>query len=150
MIRVFLPLLLAVVAFFGPWTPEKGGAFHGFDSAGSTVDCLLELEPSVTGPCAPEGNGLAQQLIGYTVLAGAGAGILSILGLLPLIGRITSIAVVGAGGVGLAASGMALMNLVGDNAIPFAEIGGGAYGSLVLGLAALWSGFDGIRHGNDD
>lgn len=150
MIRVFLPLLLAVVAFFGPWAPEKGGAFRGLDSAGSTVDCLLELEPSVTGPCAPEGDTLAQRLIGYTVLAGAGAGILSILGLLPLVGRLTSVAVVAAGAVGLGASGMALMNLVGDNAVPFMDMGWGAYGSFVLGLAALWSGIDGIRHGNDD
>lgn len=149
MVRIFLPLVLAVVAFVGPWLPAGDGAFTGADSANATIDCLLDLELSVTGTCAPAGSNLGQQLVGYTVLGGVGAAVLSILGLLPLVGRLTSLGVIAAGGVGTVASSMALLALTGPNALGFMDIGWGAYAALVLGLITIWSGFDGVRHGNE-
>mgnify|MGYP006266183349 CR=1 FL=1 len=150
MIRIFLPLLLAVVAFFGPWTAsDRAGSFYGHDSAGTTVDCLLDLNLSVKGACAPAGASIAEQLIGWTVLAGMAAAVLSVLGLLPVIGRLTSLLVIGAGLVGLGAAGMTLMQLTGTGALPISAIGWGTYGALALGLACLWAGIDGVRHGNE-
>ncbi|MEM1409198.1 MAG: hypothetical protein AAGG79_00460 [Pseudomonadota bacterium] len=148
MIRIFLPLLLAVAAYFGPWTQDFAGSFSGADSAGSTVDCFLDLEPGVTGPCAPTGAVLGQKLVGYTVIVGAGAAVLSVLGLLPLIGRLTSLAVIGAGLCAVAAAALIAVDVNGPNGAGFGAIGWGAYASIVLGLANIWSGIDGARHGN--
>ncbi|MEM9838308.1 MAG: hypothetical protein AAF830_04040 [Pseudomonadota bacterium] len=149
MVRIFLPLIMAVVAFLGPWLPSGDGAFMGSDSANATIDCFLDLELSVTGACAPAGSNLGQQLVGYTVLGGAAAAVLSIVGLLPFIGRLTSIGVIGAGAVGVVASVMALLALTGPNALGFTDIGWGAYATLAVGLITMWSGLDGMRHGNE-
>ncbi|MEM1380951.1 MAG: hypothetical protein AAGH41_10045 [Pseudomonadota bacterium] len=150
MVRIFLALLLGVVAFFGPWFPiGLEDKFHGFDSAGQTIDCFLRAEISISSECAPAGKNLSERLIGYTVLGAMAAAVISILGLLPYIDRLTSAFVALAGGLAVTAAGMTFFQMMGEGGLSFTDMDWGAYGALVLGLACIWAGFDGMRHGNE-
>lgn len=146
MIRIFLPLVMAVVAFFGPWSSAPGAVMNGFDFARPTVECFVDLNPSFAGPCAPTGT-LAERLVTYTVIGGGFAGILSIIGLLPLIGRLTSLVVMAAGGLGAAAAITTAVSALGGEGI--AVVGWGAWGALAAGLATVFAGLMGVRDGND-
>ena len=145
MIRILLPLILAVVAFFGPWMGT-----YGFDLGEPTVGCFLDFNPSITGDCAPSGD-LKQMLVTYTMLLGGAGAVLSILGLLPLIGRLTSLVVMAAGLAGVAAFAMFALAMVnGDNGFDFIALGWGAIATGVLGLMTAVVGLGGVRGESDD
>ena len=146
MTRILFPLFMALMAFFGPWKDTPNGQTHGFDLADNTVGCFIELEPSFTGDCAPLGT-LAERLVTYTVIGGSFAAVLSIFGLLPIVSRITSLAVLAAGGVGLAASLLSATDALSTDTLNF--VGWGAWGTLALALITVISALSGFR-GNPD
>lgn len=139
MIRIFLPLILAVVAFFGAW----GGGQSGFDFAAPTVNCFLDLKPSFASECLPNGA-LGQQLIGYTVVLGAAAAVLSVIGLLPLVGRLTSVLVIGSGMAGVIAAVMAATGVFGGGSLDWAATWG-IWATALVGLATAFVGLNGVR-----
>jgi hypothetical protein len=142
MIRIVVPLILALVAYFGPWSGGISAAFSAGNSADATLACIMALDLPTSPNCLPSGD-LSSMLIGYTSVLGVVAAVLSILGLLPLVGRLTSVAVIAAGGVGIAAAGMIIAGALGDAGI--GAVGWGAWGSLVLGLITVFLGFGGLR-----
>ncbi|NNU16270.1 hypothetical protein HK107_08045 [Parvularcula sp. ZS-1/3] len=142
MIRVFLPLVLALVAYAGPWTGAGEGQVYGYDLAETTKDCFLDLNPSFTGECAPTGS-LRDRLVTYTVIGGAIAAVLSVFGLLPLIGRLTSLVVLIVGAAGAVAAVLTLLESSAQ------LMGWGAWGSLAAGVACIAGGLDGLRGGRD-
>lgn len=137
---------MAMMAFFGPWKTTPNGSIHGYDLADNTVGCFIELEPSFTGPCAPQGP-LADRLVTYSVVGGAFAAVVSIFGLLPLVSRLTSLIALAAGGVGLAAAIGTVVQAINGPGLSF--VGWGAWGTLALGLVTVFAGFSGVRNGND-
>lgn len=141
MIRIFIPLAMAIVAFLGPWTAE---GLKGSDAAKPTVDCVLDANISFDTACRPAGT-LAAELIGYSVVFGAIAAVLSVIGLLPFVGRLTSMTVVAAGMTGLGAAGMAVAAMFGPNGPGLVPELWGVWGTGILGLVAVFNGLGGIR-----
>jgi hypothetical protein len=141
MIRIVVPILLALVAYLGPWSDGVGADFGG-TSADATLSCVMALELPTSPRCLPGGS-LQEQLIGYTSVLGVLAGVLSILGLLPLVGRVTSVAVLAAGGVALVAAGLTVMD--GLNGAGVGAVGWGAWAAMALGLVTIFLGFGGLR-----
>ncbi|MEO1041974.1 MAG: hypothetical protein AAFX52_06760 [Pseudomonadota bacterium] len=149
MIRILLPLALAAVALMGPWMADgNGNSVNGYDLAPATVDCALDFDFSVE-TCKPKGE-LFNELVGYTILFGAASAVLSLIGLLPVLGRLTSITVVAAGMTGIGTFGTMLMGMMQAGGIDFGVIGLGAYGTLVLGILTMFSGLSGIRGDDSD
>ncbi|MEM0930590.1 MAG: hypothetical protein AAGI89_14980 [Pseudomonadota bacterium] len=149
MIRILLPLALAAVALLGPWMADgNGNAMNGFDLAPTTVNCALDFDFSVEA-CKPQGD-LLNELVGYTMLFGAGSAVLSLVGLLPLIGRLTSMTVVAAGLTGVGAFGVLVLGMMQGAGLDLAVIGLGAYGTLILGLLTVFAGLNGIRGEGSD
>lgn len=146
MVRILFPLFMALMAFFGPWEQTSKGPVHGFDLADNTIGCFIDLNPSITGECAPAGE-IAEQLVSYTVVGGGFAAVLGIFGLLPIVSRITSLATLVAGGVGLAAA-LATVALA-VNGAGLSLVGWGAWGTLALGMFTVFAGLSGFRDGND-
>lgn len=144
MIRVLLPLVLALVAFFGPWA----GDTHGYDYADTTVDCFIdELKISIIGACAPTGT-TGERLVTYAIVGSGAAAILSVFGLLPLIGRLTSAVVALVGLTAVAAAALMLVSLFGADATG-AEPGWGLFASLALGIGNAAAGVLGVRGEQD-
>ncbi|MEO1657457.1 MAG: hypothetical protein AAFR65_07020 [Pseudomonadota bacterium] len=149
MIRILLPLALAAVALFGPWMADgNGNSMNGFDIAPATVNCALDFDLSVEA-CKPQGE-LFNELVGYTMLFGGASAVLSLVGLLPLIGRLTSMTVVAAGMTGVGAFGSLLLGMMQSGGIDFGVIGLGAYGTLLLGVLTMFAGVNGIRGEGSD
>ncbi|MEM6913173.1 MAG: hypothetical protein AAF511_04270 [Pseudomonadota bacterium] len=149
MVRILLPIALAAVALFGPWMADgNGNSLTGYDLAPATVDCALDFDFSVEA-CKPKGE-LFNEMIGFTILFGAASAVLSLIGLLPVLGRLTSMTVVAAGMTGIGTFGVMLMGMMEAGGIDFGVIGLGAYGSLVLGLLTMFAGFNGIRGEGSD
>ena len=152
MIRIILPLAMAAAAFFGPWFVETStGDFTGTKQAtisgdyfvGATVDCFLAQNFSISGECAPN-NGRDGLLMFGAVAGGVMAGVLGILGLLPFVGRLTSLFTIVAGAVGLAAVANFASTSVLADTLSFADLRWGAYGTGGLALITLLSGFGGL------
>ena len=151
MIRILLSLAVAAAAFFGPWfVEETRGAITGAREAvvlgdvfaGDTVACALSGTLSVSGACAPEG-GLMGQLVTAAVGLGALSAALNVLGLLPVVGRVTSLFAIAAGIAGIAALGVVGASVMGE-----AGLGALRWGSFATGgfgvLLAL-AGVSGLR-----
>jgi hypothetical protein len=152
MIRILLPLAMAAAAYFGPWFVEiSTGEFTGTKEAtisgdyfvGNTVDCFLAQNFSISGECAPQ-NGRDGLLMFGAVAGGAVAGVLGILGLLPFIGRLTSLFTIVAGALGLAAVANFTSTTVFADTLSFADLRWGTYSTGGLALLTLLTGFGGL------
>ncbi len=152
MIRIMLPLAIIAALFFTPLfsetttgsvTGERVASLTGQYYIDATVNCWRNMEFSVTDDCEPEGGmqGLAVAgAVGLSAIAAA----LGVLGLLPFVGRLTSIATVVAGIVTVGAMGYLILNLMGSSE----GVGGvewGAYLGGGTGLLTLISGLSGMR-----
>ena len=151
MIRILLSLAVAAAAFFGPWfVEETRGAITGSREAvvlgdvfaGDTVACALSGTLSLSGACAPEGG-----LMGALVTAAVGLGVLSaalnVLGLLPVIGRLTSLFAIAAGAAGVAALGVVATSVMGEAGL--GALRWGAYATGGFGLLLVLAGLSGLR-----
>ncbi|MEE9330105.1 MAG: hypothetical protein V3V30_08205 [Parvularculaceae bacterium] len=153
MIRIILPVAIIFAVIFGPWFQELvvgGKTGDRIDTAtgnyyiSNTVDCFKDGQYSIGGDCKPQG-GLEGTLIFAAVATSAVAAVLGVLGLLPFIGRFTSIFTVIAGGATIAAFLVFAANMGFNDVTSFKDIQWGAYVAGGLGLLTLLTGLGGMR-----
>jgi hypothetical protein len=152
MIRILLPLAVIAVLLYAPMfsgeATEVGGIVKentvtGMDYLGGTIDCWTKKNFSISGDCAPQAGsrGLA---IFAGVFVSAIAAVLGIVGLVPVVGRLTSAVTMMAGVVVVAGIAFYLLtNLKGDDGL--AAVQWGTYLAGGGGLLTLISGLSGMR-----
>ena len=152
MFRILFSLAVAAAAFFGPWFAEPvtgtrsgaGEAVRAGDYyAGDTVACLIDGTLSVAGACAPA-QGFEGLAVTAAVLLGALSAALNVLGLLPLVGRLTSLFAVAAGVVAVAAAGAVALGVAGTPGMALADLRWGAFATGGFGLLCVVSGLKGF------
>ncbi|MCQ8185017.1 hypothetical protein [Parvularcula maris] len=143
MIRIVFPLAMAAAAFFGIWS----GGVSGQELAGPTLSCLIDVALSSGSGCLPDGP-IAESLVTYTILGGVAAALLSVLGLIRFVGRLTSVAVLAAGAIGLGASGMAAIATFGAGTPPM-EVWG-VWATLAGAVMTVLAGILGVRGSSYD
>lgn len=151
MIRIFLPLAVIAALLFAPMLNEtvNGSEFGqrtdtltGFDYVGPTIDCWRAQNFSISGDCEPKGGVKGLAIFG-AVFISAVAAILGVLGLIPVIGRITSFITMAAGVVVIAAIGYYGLTQMsggeGGEAIQWGTYlaGGGGLLTLISGLSGM-------------
>jgi hypothetical protein len=152
MTRVLLPLAVIAAIIFGPLfaevttgpvTGEKLTPLTGNYFIADTITCFRNGEFSIAGDCEPE-LGLKGKAVFAATLAAAVAAALGVIGLLPFIGRLTSIFTMIAGVVIVASMGYFGMNILGaeDESV---TLQWGTYLAGGLGLLTLISGLSGMR-----
>ena len=165
MIRIILPLAVVGMLLFGPLVQETStGSITGerviTSSAGDlflgqAFDCAksLKFDPRVEG-CGPTNPGSdSAGITGWGFYAAAAssavAGILGVIGLLPFIGRLTSLVTTAAGGVSLAAIGNYVFQLWQNPEAGIQAVQWGGWGALGLAFLTLVSGFMGMGGSRD-
>lgn len=157
MIRIFLPLAIVAALFFGPmFTEQSKGELRGKTVSvvtgdyfiGNTVDCVRDLKLPVGKDCASTGELKGSTLVGnalsWSALLAGLAAVLAVPGLLPFIGRMTSIVTVAAGVGALGAVGLFMSTVVGSEA-GLGAVQWGAYLAAGLALLTTISGLSGMR-----
>lgn len=152
MVRIFLPLaVIATLLFapiFGGEATDVGGIVKtntvtGMDYVGDTVTCWTSGEYSIAGDCAPEGGGKGLAIFA-AVFVSAVAAVLGLVGLIPVIGKLTSAITMLAGIVVVAGIGFYILaNLDSDHGL--GAVQWGAYLAGGGGLLTLISGLSGMR-----
>ena len=158
MFRILFSLAVAGAAFFGPWFAEgivgsrsgvgeivRAGDYY----AGGTVTCLTGGTLSLTGPCAPE-HGTEGLLVTAAVVLGALSAALNVLGLLPLVGRVTSLFAVAAGLAGVGAFGAVALGVTGTEGMALGDLRWGAFATGGFGLLCAVTGVRGLNGDQDD
>ena len=152
MIRILLPLAVIAAILFAPMFSETvtGSEFGertdqltGWDYVGDTVNCFRGGEFSIADECAPKG-GAKGTAIFAAVFISAIAAVLGVLGLLPFVGRITSVITTAAGVVVIAAIAYYALAQTGTDE----GVGGIQWGTFLAGgggLLTLISGLSGMR-----
>ncbi|WP_428408095.1 hypothetical protein [Hyphococcus sp.] len=157
MIRILLPLAIVAAIFFGPMfavetmDPVRGKSMSvvtGDYFIGNAVECVKDLRLPLGKECATEGKMNDSTTVGsaltWACVLCALAVVLGIPGLLPVIGRLTSIVTIAAGVASLGALGLFVMGMIGSEA----GLGGvqwGAYLAAGLALLTTITGLSGLR-----
>lgn len=154
MIRILLSLAIAAAAFFGPWMIDssdnilsgsyKETAIEGRDFVASTYDCVMDRTFSLEGDCEPK-YGILGQLIAITIGLGVVSAVLSIAGLLPLVGRLTSLVTIIAGAAAIVTFAWFAKELLTTEAALFSDFRWGAYATGAFGVLTLFAGLAGLR-----
>jgi hypothetical protein len=139
--------LLLFAPLFGADTSEVGGIVKpntvtGMDYVGDTLKCWTSGKFSVAGDCAPEAGNLGLAIFA-AVFVSAAAAALGVLGLFPIIGRLTSAITTLAGVVAIASVGFYILSNIGGE-----HDGGVQWGSYLAGgggLLTLIAGLSGMR-----
>lgn len=152
MIRVILPVAVIAAILFAPMfsevttgtvTGEQVTVRSGNYFVENTIQCFRDGNFSIADKCEPKG-GLQGKLIFGAVFVSAVAAVLGVLGLIPVIGRLTSAITTLAGVVVIAAIGFFLLNMMGSKE----GLEGVQWGSYLAGgggLLTLVSGLSGMR-----
>lgn len=152
MTRVLLPLAVIAAIIFGPLfaevttgpvTGQKLTPLTGTYFIGDTITCFRNGEFSIAGECEPE-LGLKGKAVFAAALAAAVAAAFGVIGLLPFIGRLTSIITMIAGVVIVASMGYFGMNILGADSNEV-SLQWGTYLAGGLGLLTLISGLSGMK-----
>lgn len=151
MIRILLPLAVMAALLFGPLlgqNEEIGGiaktvTLTGGDYIGDTIKCWQSGEYSLDGDCEPEG-GLKGTAIFAAFLVSGIAAALGVVGLLPLIGRLTSMVTVVAGLIVMLSVGYFALSMMGGGDAG-ETLQWGTYLAAGGGLLTLIAGLAGIR-----
>ena len=152
MIRIVLPLAIIASLMFAPLFTEtiEGSVLGEMEQAQTgeayfapAVDCVLNQNYDVfSKDCQPRG-GMTGTLLFVAVAASALAAAGGVIGLLPVIGRLTSILALAAGAVTLGAVGVFLLGMVGGDGL--GGVQWGAWLTGILGLLTTGSGLSGMR-----
>ncbi len=157
MTRILLPLAIVAAIFFGPMFSETTSGSATGDSTtlrsgeyfiGEAVECLRKLQLPIGEDCASEGqlNGstVVGDVISWAALISVAAAALGVAGLLPFIGRLTSMVTVVAGLATLGAMGYFALSMMGTpEGLPGVQWG--AYLAAAFGMLTLISGLAGLR-----
>ena len=160
MMRILLPLAIVAAMFFGPLFAETTSGSATGDSEtlrtgtyfiGNMIGCLTELRVPIGEGCEFDGSFHGSPLVGHVMtwaaLLALGAAVISVLGLLPVIGRLTSIVVILAGLGAIGAVGLMTLTLLGtDDGL--GAIRWGTYLTAGAGLMTLIAGLGGMRGGH--
>jgi hypothetical protein len=158
MTRILLPLAIVAAIFFGPMYNVSGKLADSGETVitrsgeyfiGEAVGCLRKLQVPLGEECASTGVLNDSTMVGdvmswASMLAVAAAG-LGIIGMLPFIGRLTSIVTILAGLGAVGAIGYMALTLMGTDGIGLPGMQWGAYLAAALGLLTLISGLAGLR-----
>jgi hypothetical protein len=150
MIRVLLPLAVVAAILFGPmytvkiYDPvlqeETASPQSGLKLVQPTIDCWRDKKYSFSGDCAPKGDLKGKAMLA-AIAAGGVAAALGVFGLLPFVGRLTSVVTTLAGGVIVAAIGYFALTMMGGDkeAVQWGTYlaGGGGLLTLISGLAGM-------------
>ncbi|ADM10161.1 coproporphyrinogen III oxidase [Parvularcula bermudensis HTCC2503] len=159
MIRILLALAIAATAYLGPWVWDRSGALFegGFSQEAAvsgavfiadTVECARQGTFSVAGACAPEQEIFGKLIVGTIALALLSA-VISLLGLLPLVGRLTSIITIFSGLVALITFAFFGKELIVAETASLAYFGWGAYATAVFGFLTILAGIAGLGGDGD-
>lgn len=157
MIRILLPLAMVASLYFTPLFVETtSGGLTGTNEAevsgrfflDGMVGCLAELRVPIGEGCSFDKTFNDSPLVGHVVnwaaLLALAAGALSVIGLLPVVGRLTSIVVLLAGLGGLGAMGLMALTLMGSDG-GLGAIRWGTYLTTGAALLTVISGLGGMR-----
>ena len=157
MTRILLPLAIVAAMYFGPLFAETtSGSVTGNSETlrtgeyfiGNMIGCLTELRVPVGEECGFDGSFHGSPLVGHVMnwaaLLALGSAVLAVIGLLPVIGRLTSIVVVLAGIGTLGAVGLMTLTLLGTDA-GLGAVRWGTYLTAGAGLLTLIAGLGGMR-----
>ncbi|MEM1396549.1 MAG: hypothetical protein AAGH38_03760 [Pseudomonadota bacterium] len=153
MLRVVLPLVVIAALLFLPVFSDdvkgsdlsnESGAVNltGMDYVGNTVGCWIGQNFSIEGKCEPKGGTKGLAIFAAVFVSAVAAG-LGVIGLLPVIGRLTSVVTSLAGVLVVAAIAYYVFLQMGsDEGLEGVQIGpyvGGGAGLLTLisGLAGM-------------
>ena len=152
MLRILLPVaVIAILLFtpiFGGAATEVGGiekvnTVTGYDYVGNTIQCFRDGAYSIDGDCKPKGDAKGLAIFG-AVFMSAVAAALGVIGLLPVIGRLTSVVTTLAGVAVIAAIGFYAMTQLGTEE-GMSGFQWGAYAGGGGGLLTLIAGLAGMR-----
>ncbi len=158
MIRILLPLAIVAAMFFGPMYSfevdnpvsgrEEQTMVTGDQFIGGAINCVRKLQLPFGEECASPAevneSKMPSTVMSWAAALSIGAALVGVLGLLPFIGRITSIVTLGAGLGSLAAMGFFLVSMMGSEV----GLGGVQWGAYLASGAALLttiSGLSGMR-----
>lgn len=158
MIRILLPLAMVACIFFGPMygytTPnpisgqEQLTRVTGDQFLKETVGCLTERRIPIGEECAATEqigeSTLPASAISWAALLAVAAAALGFFGLLPFIGRLTSVVTILAGLGGLGAMGLFMLTMLGTSeGLPAVQWG--AYLTAGASLLTVIAGLSGMR-----
>jgi ribose/xylose/arabinose/galactoside ABC-type transport system permease subunit len=153
MIRILLPLAVIAAILFAPMYSvqvkdpvlgeQTAAQKSGYAFVDTTIECWKGGNYSVSGDCKPKG-GIKGQLIFAAIFVSGVAAVLGVLGIIPIVGRLTSFITTLAGVVVLAAIAYFALTMMGskDGA---ESIQWGSYLAGGGGLLTLISGLAGVR-----
>ena len=158
MTRILLPLAIVAAIFFGPMFAEqsKGAATGAKEQTvageyfiGNAIDCLRAFKAPIGEACASDGvindSSAVGQVITWASLLAIAAALLSIIGLLPIIGRLTSIVTILAGLGAIGSMGYLALALMATKGVGLPGMQWGAYLTAAIGLLTVISGLSGLR-----
>ncbi|WP_411817685.1 hypothetical protein [Hyphococcus sp. DH-69] len=158
MIRIILPLAIVAAMFLGPMysypsdNPVSGRSEQsivtGDKFIGGVINCVRRLEVPLGKECASEAvvnkSKLPSQVMSLAAVISIAAAAIGVVGLLPFIGRLTSIVTLLAGLSALCAMGIFLATMMGTKTgLPAVQWG--AYLAAGLALVTTISGLSGMR-----
>ena len=158
MFRIFLPLAVVAALYFGPLysypsdNPVSGqsevSTVAGDKFVGGVINCVRKLEIPLGEECASDAvindSSLPSHLLSLATVGSIGAALISVIGILPFLGRITSIFTLGSGLVSLSALGVFVVTMMGtESGLPAVQWG--AYLAAGLALLTTISGLSGMR-----
>ncbi|GJL95841.1 MAG: hypothetical protein DHS20C05_22460 [Hyphococcus sp.] len=158
MTRILLPLAIVAAIFFGPMfsettsgaaTGDRVSTISGEYFIGEAIGCLRNLTVPLGEECASDGmlneSNMVGKAMSWASMLAIGAAGLGIIGLLPFIGRITSIVTVVAGLGSIAAIGYMALTLMATDGLGLPSMQWGAYLAAAAGLLTTISGLAGMR-----
>lgn len=158
MIRILLPLAIVACIFFGPMygytTPnpvsgqEQMNRVTGDQFLKEKVDCLRDVRLPTGEECAATeqvgGSTMSASVISWAAVLALVAAALGVFGLLPLIGRATSVVTILAGLGGMGAMGFFMLTMLGTSeGLPAVQWG--AYLTAGVSLLTVIAGLSGMR-----
>lgn len=156
--RILLPLAIVAAIYFGPMysfpteNPVSGQEEHstvtGSAFIGNAIDCIRELKVPIGEECASEGQINKSPMVGnvlsWASILAIAAGLVGVVGMLPFIGRLTSIVTLLAGAGGLAAIGLFVLTMIGTSE-GLGAVQWGAYLAAGASLLTVIAGLSGMR-----
>lgn len=158
MIRILLPLAIVAAMFFGPMYSyeadnpvsgrEEQSMVTGDQFIGGAINCVRQLKIPVGEDCASDGlvndSKMVSRVMSWSAGLSLAAALIGVLGLLPIVSRLTSIVTLAAGLGALAAMGFFLVSMMGTK-IGLGGVQWGAYLASGAALLTTISGLSGMR-----
>lgn len=157
MIRILLPLAIVAAIFFGPMFSETTSGSATGDTVtartgeyfiGEAVNCVMSLKIPLGEECASDGvlkdSLQTGNFLTWASILCLGAALIGVLGLLPVVGRLTSLVTIAAGVASLGAIGyFMLVMMTTSEGLPGVQWG--AYLAAGAALLTTISGLSGLR-----